>query len=126
MKTILTVLASLFLMATFATAAPAPYAKKPADSQPPAVKTGTYLMTWKGIDAPAYFHSDGFYACNWQGRWWHGQWRQDKGQLDVEEWPMDQPESRSRWKIDLKDMFNGKMLDGPAWKLRPMGAGGDT
>ena len=44
--------------------APAPMAK--AAPPPPAIKSGSYVMTWRGVDAETIFHPDGFYACQYQ------------------------------------------------------------
>jgi hypothetical protein len=90
----------------------------------PSMAHGTYVMTWKGIDATTHFHADGFFACYWQGRWWHGTWKQERGRVAVEEWPLDQPESKSKWTIILTDPKSGFMTEGPAWKIRSAEAGG--
>jgi hypothetical protein len=100
--------------------APAPIAKAPTT---PAIKCGAYVMTWRGVEAPTVFHSDGFYACHWQGRWWHGQWTQEKGQLRVEEWPMDDPSARTKWTIKLSGPMAGILDGGSAWKLAPQAFG---
>jgi hypothetical protein len=105
-------------------AAPAPFAK-PAPP-PPAVKHGSYIMTWHGVTAPTWLHADGFYACQWHGRWWHGHWRQENGQIIVEEWPMEEPHRRSTWTIKLASPMSGQFPGGSPWKLAPQFFGGDA
>lgn len=96
--------------------APAPIVKAPAT---PTLQSGTYVMTWHGVDALTVFHADGFYACQWHGCWWHGQWKMDKGQLLVEEWPMNEPHRRSTWTIKLKCKMTGNFSGGTIWKVVP-------
>jgi len=101
--------------------APAPMPKPAPPS--PAIKSGSYVMTWKGVDAQTIFHHDGFYSCQWQGQWWHGNWRQEKGQMRVEEWPMNEPHRRYNWTIKLSGPLAGEM-EGGAWRLAPQSFGG--
>ncbi len=111
-------MSAVVLMLLFA---PAPISR-PAPP-PPALKYGSYLMTWHGVDAPTVFHADGFYACQWHGRWWHGQWKMEKGQLVVEEWPMEEPHRRSTWTIKLTAPTAGQFTGGTKWKIVPQGFG---
>lgn len=96
--------------------APAPMHKA---APAPAIKAGSYIMTWRGVDALTVFHADGFFACHWQGRWWHGRWAQEKGVLTVEEWPMDEPHLRISWTVKLSGPTAGELVGGSPWKLVP-------
>lgn len=107
--------------------APAPKDRPPPP--PPAVKAGTYVMRWHGIDAMTIFHADGFYACLWCGCWWHGSWACEKGRLRVEEWPLSNPASRCRWEVILKGPRDGAFPapgGGTPWKLTPTVSGRES
>jgi hypothetical protein len=100
-------------------AAPAP----PAKPVPvPAIVPGVAVMTWRGLDAVTHFHDGGFYACHWQGRWWHGTWSQAAGVLTVEEWPLDNPDGRSSWEVRLSSPTAGTLGGDSAWAVRPVPA----
>lgn len=104
--------------------APAPLPKPPPPL--PAIRPGSWVMHWQGVDAPTAFHADGFYSCNWHGTWWHGQWMQEGGVLTVEEWPLDQPARRHRWAVRLRDGTTGTLSGVHAWRLRSPPAGPET
>jgi hypothetical protein len=87
--------------------------------EPPAIQPGAYVMTWHGVDAPVWFHADGFYACRWAGRWWHGRWSQVGGVLRVTEWVMDDPAVQIEWAVTLTGPRDGSIGASP-WRLAPV------
>lgn len=108
-------LATLVLLALLA---PAP--KEKPMPPPPSVEVGGMTMTWHGTACETYFHAGGFFACRWHGSFWHGAWSCKDGVLSVTEWPMNQPECRSRWAVKLKCGTTGSMGNGAAWKIVPL------
>jgi hypothetical protein len=101
-----------------ARSAPAPKDRPPPPA--PSVAVGTYSMTWHGTDCPAYFHGESVYACTWHGTPWAGYWTCRGGVLTVTEWPMDRPDSRSVWSVNLACPRTGKMPGGSPWKVTPL------
>src|SRR5690349_3722756 len=94
--------------------APAPL-KKPGP--PPVVAAGSFVMTWRGVEATTHLCADGFYACHWQGRWWYGAWKCKDGLLTVEEYPDDDPKSVTKWSIKLSSPTTGVLNGDSPWKL---------
>lgn len=51
----------------------------------PMCPAGEWNLTWRGGEGPARFDKDGTFHCVWQGKYWVGTWKLDKGVLRVEE-----------------------------------------
>ncbi len=115
-------LAVYLLLAPLALAAPAPFlAKKEQPKKVLTIKPGNYIMTWRGVESQAHFHSMGFFSCHWQGRWWNGQWIVENEILKVVEHPLDEPQTFSKWSVKLTSPTSGELLNGSSeWLLKPM------
>lgn len=100
--------------------APAPTLRPAKPAPPPAIVPASVVMTWSGVDCETHFHADGFYSCQWAGRWWHGRWSQAGGVLSVEEWPIDAPLHRATWRVRLRCPASGVLDGGSPWRLTSM------
>ena len=102
--------AAFLVLALALPAAPVPFKKPPPPA--PSLVPGKYVMVWQGVRCETCFHRDGFFACCWHGSWWHGRWKEEKGVVTVEEWPMDEPLRRSSWQIELACPKSGRLKTG--------------